>query len=34
LVEKNIAYRMNLYSNDRIHYISKQKLLWIGPNIS
>ena len=27
LVEKNIAYRMNLYSNDRIHYISKQKLL-------
>jgi hypothetical protein len=27
LVEKNIAKSMGLYCNDRIHYISKQKLL-------
>lgn len=27
LVEKNIAKSMSLYCNDRIHYISKQKLL-------
>lgn len=27
LVEKGIAYRMNVYSNHRIHYISKQKLI-------
>lgn len=27
LVEKNIAKNMGLYCNNRIHYISKQKLL-------
>ncbi len=27
LVEKNISKSMGLYCNDRIHYISKQKLL-------
>jgi hypothetical protein len=26
LVEKGIAHRMNLYSNDRVYYISSQKL--------